>query len=118
MDKKAFGKLLQKYREEAGFGQEKLAEEIKRSSIFISYMERGEKSPSVDTLIQISNTLKIPVDLLIGTYVQNNSTSRLLYLEERMSPLSTPIQQKLLDAFEALINLELAYEKSCDGGCK
>lgn len=114
MDKKAFGKLLQKYREEAGFSQEKLAEEIKRSSIFISYMERGEKSPSVDTLIRISNTLKIPVDLLIGTYVQNNSTSRLLHLEERMSPLSTSTQQKLLDAFEALINLELAYKKGCE----
>lgn len=116
MDKKAFGKLLQKYREEAGYSQEKLAEEIKRSSIFISYMERGEKSPSVDTLIQISNALKISADLLIGTHVQNNNTSRLLHFEERMASLPIPIQQKLMDTFESLINIELAYAKGCDGG--
>lgn len=116
MDKIAFGKLLQKYREEAGYSQEKLAEEIKRSSIFISYMERGQKSPSVDTLIQLSNTLNISVDLLIGTDVQINNTSRLLHLEERMALLPPSTQQKLMDFFESLINIELAYEKDHDGG--
>lgn len=43
MDKKAFGKQLQRYRERAGYSQEALAEKIECSSIFISYIERGAK---------------------------------------------------------------------------
>ena len=52
MDKKAFGKQLQLYRERAGYSQEALAEQIECSTIFISYIERGEKSPSLDTLVK------------------------------------------------------------------
>lgn len=37
MDKKAFGKQLQRYRERAGYSQEALAEQIECSTIFISY---------------------------------------------------------------------------------
>ena len=50
MDKKSFGKRMQKYRELLGYSQESLAETIGCSTIFISYMERGEKSPSLDEL--------------------------------------------------------------------
>lgn len=115
MDKKAFGKLLQKYREEAGYSQEKLGEKISRSTIFISYMERGEKSPGIDTLIQISNALKVSVDILLGNEVQSNA-SRLLHLEEKMLPLSSMDQQKLMDIFDSLINIELMYAKDDNGG--
>lgn len=52
MDKKSFGKQLQRYRERAGYSQEALAELVECSTIFISYIERGEKSPSLDTLIK------------------------------------------------------------------
>jgi len=55
MDKKTFEKELQKDRELAGYSQEKLAECVGCSAIFISYVERREKSPSLDTLIKISN---------------------------------------------------------------
>lgn len=45
MDKKTFGKELQKYRELVGYSQEKLAEYVGCSAIFISYVERGENPP-------------------------------------------------------------------------
>lgn len=66
MDKKEFGKRLQKYREKSGYSQEFLAEKIGCSTIFISYMERGEKSPSLNTLCKLSNVLDIPADVLLG----------------------------------------------------
>lgn len=116
MDKKAFGKRLQKYREEAGYSQEKLGEIISRSSIFISYMERGVKSPSIDTLILIANALKISVDLLLGDEVQNNHLPRLRYLEEKMESLSSMEQQKMMDILESLIKIELMYRKEDDDG--
>ena len=66
MDRKAFGKQLQRYREQAGYSQEALAEKIGCSSIFISNIECGKKSPSLDTLINLANTLDISVDILLG----------------------------------------------------
>ena len=55
MNRKSFGKQLQKYRERAGYSQEKLAEKIECSTIFISYIERGVKSPGLDNLIRLAN---------------------------------------------------------------
>lgn len=66
MDKKSFGKQLQRYRERAGYSQEALAELVECSTIFISYIERGEKSPSLDTLIKLANALDISVDIFWG----------------------------------------------------
>ena len=71
MDKKAFGKQLQLYRERAGYSQEALAEQIECSTIFISYIERGEKSPSLDTLVKLANALDISVDILFGKELKN-----------------------------------------------
>lgn len=116
MDKITFGKRLQKYREEAGYSQEKLAEKTKHSSIFISYMERGQKAPSVDTLIQLANALNISIDLLLGTEIQNSNTSRLLYLEEKMCHLPLMNQQRIMDIFDSIINIELMHSKDNRGG--
>lgn len=116
MDKISFGKRLQKYREEAGYSQEKLAEKTKRSSIFISYMERGQKAPSVDTLIQLSNALNISMDLLLGNEVRNNNACRLLYLEEKMCHLPLLNQQKIMDMIDSIIRIELMYSEDNNGG--
>ena len=72
MDKKAFGKELQKYREQAGYSQETLAECVGCSSIFISYIERGVKTPSLNTLNSISNTFK-----RIGRYSFRKGTEKI-----------------------------------------
>ena len=81
MDKKAFGKQLQRYRERAGYSQETLAEEIGCSTIFISYIERGEKSPSLDTLVKLTNALNVSMDILFGRELTHYTTERLKYIE-------------------------------------
>lgn len=111
MNKKVFGKQLQKYREQTGFSQEKLAEMVNRSTIFISYMERGQKSPSLETLIQLANALNISTDLLLGSEVECNINSRLTYLETKVESLPIKQRQKVLDMFESLIDIELKYIK-------
>lgn len=116
MDKIAFGKRLKKYREEAGFSQEALAELINMSTIFISYIERGKKSPGLDTLVKLANTLSISTDILLGNDVRYNAASRISYFENKLGPLSPDTQQKIFDYLDALINLELEYSKTIDGG--
>lgn len=84
MDKKAFGKQLQRYRERAGYSQEALAEQIECSTIFISYIERGEKSPSLDTLVKLANALDISVDILLGKELKNYTSEKLKYIENQL----------------------------------
>ncbi len=111
MDKKLFGKQLQRYREQAGYSQETLAEQIECSTIFISYIERGEKSPSLDTLLKLANALNISVDLLFGRELKHYTSEKLKYIEEQLKNLPTSEQQKILDIMESVVSIELNYYK-------
>lgn len=111
MDKKAFGKHLQKYREKAGYSQELLAEKIGCSTIFISYMERGEKSPSLNTLIKLSNVLNISADILLGNESSHYNSEVLKNISKRLNTLPPKDQKRILDVFESIISIELNYYK-------
>lgn len=109
MNKKFFGKQLQKYRERAGYSQEKLAEKIECSTIFISYMERGVKSPGLDTLIKLANVLDVSVDILLGKELSSYSTAKLKDIENRLKLFPAHEQQKLLDMVDSIISVEWNY---------
>lgn len=109
MDKKSFGKQLQRYRERAGYSQEALAELVECSTIFISYIERGEKSPSLDTLIKLANALDISVDILLGKELKHYTFEKLKYIEEQMKNLPASDQQKILDIVDSVVAIELNY---------
>ena len=54
-------------RRQAALSQEKLAEKADLSTVFISRIERGKESPSVDNLVKISRALGVRVrDLFEG----------------------------------------------------
>ena len=105
MDKKAFGKQLQRYRERAGYSQEALAEQIECSTIFISYIERGEKSPSLDTLVKLANALDISVDILLGKELKNYTSEKLKYIENQLKNLPSLEQQKILDIMDSVVEM-------------
>lgn len=109
MNKKMLGKQIQKYRKEAGFSQEYFAEQLNLSSIFISHIERGEKCPSLDTLIKISNLLRVPIDLLIGPELYSSIGAKSVYINEKLQMLSYNKQQRILAFLEAIIEIELKY---------
>lgn len=119
MDKKSFGKQLQRYRERAGYSQEALAEQIECSTIFISYIERGEKSPSLDTLLKLANALDISIYILFGRELKHYISEKLTYIEEQLTNLPTSDQQKILDIIDSVVTIELNYylEKEPCGKC-
>lgn len=53
----AFGEVLRKKRKEAGLSQEKLALDVGLERTFISMMERGQRQPSLTTLLKIAPAL-------------------------------------------------------------
>ncbi|WP_462248930.1 helix-turn-helix domain-containing protein [Ekhidna sp.] len=54
---KTFGKEIKAYRQAAGLTQSQLAVKIDRDTDYISKIERGERVPSLTTLLEISNVL-------------------------------------------------------------
>ncbi len=63
--KKKLGMRLFQLRKDAGITQAKLAADTNLSIDLISRIERGERSPSLETIEKISKALNIrPVDLL------------------------------------------------------
>tara|TARA_R110001592_G_scaffold240595_1_gene500633 strand:+ start:395 stop:616 length:222 start_codon:yes stop_codon:yes gene_type:complete len=61
----AFGKTLKNLRIGKGFTQEKLAELSNLDVSFISMLENGKRQPTLATIFNISEALKIKPSLLI-----------------------------------------------------
>ena len=62
------GEAVREKRKAANFSQEKLAEKAGLSTVFISRIERGIESPSVDSLVKIAKALKICVRDLVADF--------------------------------------------------
>lgn len=60
-----FGSRLKFLRERAGISQAQLAEEAALDRTFISLMERGDRQPTLTTLVKLSNALKVPITRMI-----------------------------------------------------
>ncbi len=57
--------LIKQYREEAGMTQKQLAEQIKVTVEYISYLENGQRTPSITLLENIAKVLKTSIKELI-----------------------------------------------------
>lgn len=62
------------FRKLKGLTQEKLAEKVEVSSVYISYLERGLKVPSLDLLAKIADVLEVDPSLLL---IQDNDPTNL-----------------------------------------
>ncbi len=66
MELKSLGQNLRNSRKEQKLSQEKLAEAVGLSANYIGLIERGEKQPALDTLVDILNALNISADLALS----------------------------------------------------
>jgi transcriptional regulator with XRE-family HTH domain len=57
--RRLLGETIRAKRKNANFSQEKLAEKAGLSTVFISRVERGKESPSVDSLVKIAKALGV-----------------------------------------------------------
>lgn len=59
---KAFGSTIRELRKTKGWTQEYLAFEASLDRTYISLIELGQKSPTLDTMMLISGALQTPLD--------------------------------------------------------
>ena len=62
---KAFGLALRSIRQERGLSQESLGFESGYHRTYVSLLERGQKSPSLQTIFKLSKALRIELAELI-----------------------------------------------------
>jgi transcriptional regulator with XRE-family HTH domain len=62
----ALGRRIRTERQRNGLTQEKLAERVGISTSFLGHIERGSRKASLETLVNIANSLEMGVDSLLA----------------------------------------------------
>ena len=102
MDMIAVGNRIKEAREQAHLTQEDLAEIIDISPTHMSVIERGAKTPRLDTFVKIVNALKLSSDALLQDVVTPVSDSIVAELSVRIGSLPPKEQSRILNAIRAL----------------
>ena len=102
MDMIAIGNRIKEAREQAHLTQEDLAEIVRISPTHMSVIERGAKTPRLDTFVKIVNALKLSSDALLQDVVAPVSDSIIAELSVRIGSLPQKEQERILNAIRAL----------------
>ena len=102
MDQVAIGARIKAARERVHLTQEQLAEIIDISPTHMSVIERGVKTPKLDTFVRIANALGVSADVLLRDVVVPANESILAELSVRIGRLPQKDQERILNAIRAL----------------
>ncbi len=102
MDYVDLGRRVRKQRIAAGWTQEKLAEQINVCTSFVGHVERGSRKASLETLVNIANTLNVSLDYLmagslesggLGPVSKTYSHNQRLVMQEILSTMQTHLDE-------------------------
>ena len=102
MDLCAIGARIKAAREKAGMTQEDLAAILEMSPTHISVIERGVKSPKLETLVNIANALKVSSDTLLQDVVTCASDGIASELSAAIAKMPKKDQERIYNAIRAL----------------
>ena len=102
MDMIAIGSKIKEARERAHLTQEELAEIIDISPTHMSVIERGVKTPKLDTFVKIVKALNLSADALLLDGMDQVNDSIVAELSVRLSRLSDEDRNRILNAIRAL----------------
>ena len=103
MDQKAIGKRIKSAREKKGMTQEQLAELVNLSPMHVSVIERGNKLPRLETLINIANILDVSADVLLQDVVNNQVKLHTSEASDLIAQLSREDQRRVLAALHSFV---------------
>lgn len=94
VNKVLFGKKIKQARENIGLTQFALADNVGVSQNFLGDIERGIKLPSIETLIKLSNVLKVSLDSLFSASLDNiiSEEESIIYSDKQMKILTSVIK--------------------------
>ncbi len=99
----SIGKNIRKYRTLKKLNQDKLAEMVDLSVNYLGQIERGEKSASLETLINIANALEVSSDMLLCDLVKASYAVKDSLLHEKLEKLSDKDRARIYDIIDTEI---------------
>ena len=112
LDCEILGARVRHHRKLNDLSQEELAERAETSRVYISNIERGEATPSLEVLLNIANTLNVSADdLLAGNLLSANTAPT----DEEMDILFDCSQEEsriLLESMRAIKQVLRGYNIS------
>ena len=100
------GNKIQEYRISAGLTQEELSERAGISCNYLSALERGVKTPALNTFVNIINVIGISADDVLEDVLDVNIHHGYTEREKRIQRLSLKKQNKIYRVMDVLIEEE------------
>lgn len=99
----SIGKNIRKFRLMRKLRQDDLAEKVGLSTNYVGALERGEKEPSLVTLIDIINALDISADMVFCDVIHTGYEVKNSLLNEKLEKMSPEDREKVYDVIDVLI---------------
>lgn len=97
------GGNIRKYRQIKKLRQEDLAELTDLSPNYIGMVERGEKIPSLETLIAIVNALGVSADMVLADVLSCGYQIKASLLIEKLDSISEQDRSRIIAVVETLL---------------
>ncbi len=101
---KTFGETLRELRENKSITREQLSKDTGVSLTALYYYEKDQKTPSIDILRNISKSLNVSADYLLGLTdnPSNENNEMPEYIKNRLNKLENLESQNLPDKLESI----------------
>lgn len=97
------GKNIRKFREIKELRQEDLAEKTDLTTNYIGMIERGEKIPSLETFINILNSLGVSADMVLSDVLDNGYTVKDSLLNEKLEKLVPEDRNRIYEVIDTMM---------------
>ncbi len=104
MDTKLIGKRIQAIRKMRGYTQEQFSQMVDLSTNYLSNVETGIKTPSLDTLIAIINALQCDANAILADVVDTTVSKESGLITKELAELPLEDQRRIMRVVEALID--------------
>lgn len=103
MDYSSIGKNIRKFRLERKLTQAALSEQSYITPNYLGLIERGEKVPSLGTLVHIINALDVSADVILCDVIQKGYVTKNCYLTDKLNDLSQHDKNTIYEVIDTLI---------------
>lgn len=97
------GKNIRKFREIKKLRQEDLAEKTDLTTNYIGMIERGEKIPSLETFINILNSLGVSDDMVLSDVLDNGYKVKDSLLNEKLEKLVPEDRNRIYEVIDTMM---------------
>ena len=97
------GKNIRKFREIKKLRQEDLAEKTDLTTNYIGMIERGKKIPSLETFINILNSLGVSAEMVLTDVLENGYTVKDSLLNEKLEKLVPEDRNRIYEVIDTMM---------------